>query len=175
MDPVDWDGRYLKMAKLVADWSKDPNARVGAVIVRNNRVVATGFNGFPSEVRDTVERLEDKEKKRNIIVHAEVNAQIVAGRDAEGSCIYVYGKPVCCRCAGSIIQAGIIRVVAMDPEKVDPDSDWYEPGLIARDMFDDANLTFRRMELETSEEVSDSDAPTNGAARTAPVEPAPSI
>ena len=52
-----WDQNYLEMAHLVAGWSKDPNAQVGAVIVRNNRVVATGFNGFPAEVEDLDERL----------------------------------------------------------------------------------------------------------------------
>ena len=112
-----WDERYLEMAALVARWSKDPNARVGAVIVRNNRVVATGFNGFPCEVLDKTERLNIKAVKLEMTVHAEENALIVAGRSAEGATIYVHGKPVCPRCAGSIIQAGVARVVAMDPKK----------------------------------------------------------
>ena len=116
MSRADWDTRYLQMAELVASWSKDPNAQVGAVIVRNNRVVATGFNGLPSDVLDTEERLEDQDLKLVMTVHAEENALIVAGRDAEGATIYVHGKPVCCRCAGSIIQAGITRVVAMPPD-----------------------------------------------------------
>ena len=100
MSRADWDTRYLRMAELVADWSKDPKAHVGAVIVRNNRVVATGFNGLPSEVLDTEERLQDQDLKLNMTVHAEENALIVAGRDAEGACIYVHGKPICCRRAG---------------------------------------------------------------------------
>jgi dCMP deaminase len=57
MNQDKWDQRYLEMAALVAGWSKDPRAGVGAVIVRNNRVVATGFNGFSSEVLDREERL----------------------------------------------------------------------------------------------------------------------
>ncbi len=57
-----WDKRYLEMARLVAGWSKDPNAQVGAVIVRDNRVVATGFNGFPTHVQDDG-RLQDKATK----------------------------------------------------------------------------------------------------------------
>ena len=52
MNQDKWDQQSLEMAALVAGWSKDPRAGVGAVIVRNNRVVATGFNGFPSEVPD---------------------------------------------------------------------------------------------------------------------------
>ncbi len=135
---------------------------MGAVIVRNNRVVATGFNGLPSEVLDTEERLEDQDLKLVMTVHAEENALIVAGRDAEGATIYVHGKPVCCRCAGSIIQAGIKRVVAMPPEKLDPDSKWYPPSIIAREMFGEADVTFHGKELETSKEVSDSDVPAKG-------------
>ena len=166
MSRADWDTRYLRMAKLVASWSKDPNAQVGAVIVKNNRVIATGFNGLPSEVLDTEKRLTDPDMKLEMTVHAEENALIVAGRDAEGACIYVHGKPVCCRCAGSIIQAGIKRVVAMPPEKLenlDPPSKWYQPSILAREMFGEAVVTFHGKELETSEEVSDySDVPAKG-------------
>ena len=50
MSHDNWAERCLEMAALVACWSKYPKARVGAVIVRNNRVVATDFNGFPCEV-----------------------------------------------------------------------------------------------------------------------------
>lgn len=57
-----WDKRYLKMAKMVAGWTKDPRAGVGAVVVKNNRVIAAGFNGFPSDVLDHEERLFDKDK-----------------------------------------------------------------------------------------------------------------
>jgi dCMP deaminase len=138
-----WDERYLRMAELVAGWSKDPNAGVGAVIVRNNRVVATGFNGFPSEVLDLETRLEDNEVKQQMIVHAEENALIVAGRNTEGATIFVHGKPVCARCAGSIIQAGIARVVGVHPDE-DKESKWYLLGLIALDMFREAGVKFHQ-------------------------------
>ncbi len=171
MSRADWDTRYLRMAELVASWSKDPNAQVGAVIVRNNRVVAAGFNGLPSEVLDTEERLKDPDKKLDMTVHAEENALIVAGRNAEGACIYVHGKPVCSRCAGSIIQVGITRVVAMPPDskKLDRNSKWYKPGLLAREMFGEANINFWGKELETSEEVSDSDVPAKDQDNTVPI------
>ena len=104
MSNIKWDQRYLEMAELVASWSKDPKAHVGAVIVRDNRVVATGFNGFPAEVEDLVERLDDQTKKLEMIVHAEQNALIVAGKSAEGATIYVHGKPVCATCAGAFVR-----------------------------------------------------------------------
>jgi len=138
-----WDSRYLQMAELVASWSKDPNAKVGAVIVRDNRVVATGFNGFPSEVLDNDDRLENKEQKLAMVVHAEENALIVAGRVAEGATIYVYGKPVCPRCAGSIIQARIKRVVAERPEKdAAKQGKWDKLGEISLEMFSETEIQF---------------------------------
>ncbi|MGI9503513.1 MAG: deoxycytidylate deaminase [Geminicoccaceae bacterium] len=161
MSRTDWDTRYLDMARLVSTWSKDLKAKVGAVIVRKNRVVATGFNGLPSDVLDSEMRLSDQEMKLNMTVHAEENALLVAGNDAEGACIYVYGKPVCCRCAGSIIQAGIRRVVAMPPDSknLDPKSKWYNLGIIARDMFGEAEVAFFGKEIAASERVSDLNVP----------------
>ena len=149
MNNDNWDLKYLEMAELVSEWSKD-NAKVGAVIVRNNRVIATGFNGFPTDVLDLEDRLKDRVKKLDMTVHAEVNALIVAGRSAEGATLYVHGKPVCCRCAASIIQAGIKRVVAMHPdEELDrqrakkgklkkEDRKWYDAGATALQMFQEA-------------------------------------
>ena len=145
-----WDERYLQMAALVASWSKDPRAKVGAVIVRNNRVVATGFNGLPSEVLDNQDRLIDKRIKLEMTVHAEENALIVAGINAEGATIYLHGKPVCARCAGSIIQAGIRRVVAMHPETSDDKrSAWREVGLIALAMLGEAGIKFHAKAIES--------------------------
>ena len=69
-----------------------------------------------------------------MVVHAEENALIVARGNTEGATIFVHGKPVCARCAGSIIQARIARVVAVHPDE-DKESKWYQLGLIALEMF----------------------------------------
>jgi dCMP deaminase len=161
MNNDNWDLKYLEMAELVSEWSKD-NAKVGAVIVRNNRVIATGFNGFPTDVLDLEDRLKDRVKKLDMTVHAEVNALIVAGRSAEGATLYVHGKPVCCRCAASIIQVGIKRVVAMHPdeelarqheknkgEPTEDDLKWFEAGNTALEMFLEAReMQFHQKTVE---------------------------
>jgi dCMP deaminase len=157
MATVDWDTRYLELAKLVATWSKD-KAQVGAVVVRNNRVVATGFNGFPTDVLDD-ERLTDKATKQAMVVHAEENALLVAGDRAVGATLYVHGKPICARCAASLIQAGIKRVVAQRPQRGEntnkPKSnrtnqpgevDWNEMGLLANEMFAEAGIQVHHKE-----------------------------
>lgn len=118
-----WDSRFCELARYISQWSKDPNAKVGAVLFsKRGGNVSIGYNGFPMGVEDSAERLTDKNMKLELVVHAEVNAIIAAGSRAEGATIYVYGKPICARCAGPIIQAGIKRVVAEAPG--DTDSHW---------------------------------------------------
>ena len=69
-----WDLRFLEMARNAASWSKDPSTKVGAIIVDDDkRVISVGYNGFPKGVRDD-ERLDDRQEKYKIIVHAERNA-----------------------------------------------------------------------------------------------------
>jgi dCMP deaminase len=146
MDEDKWDKRYLEMAELVAGWSKD-RAKVGAVIVRNNRVIATGFNGFPTNVLDKNTRLKNTTEKLDMVVHAEINALIVAGINAEGATLYVHGKPVCSRCAASVIQSGIRRVVAMHPDGVSKKSKWHKTGARAAIMFLETQIQFHAKTL----------------------------
>jgi dCMP deaminase len=138
-----WDWRYLDLASVVSRWSKDPRAQVGAIIVNGNlgRIIAIGFNGFPTNITDCATVLADKDKKLRKIIHAEQNALLFAGRDARGCDLYVVGKPICNRCAVLAIQAGIGRVIALTP---DPDSDreGEKAGRLACNLLDEAVLPF---------------------------------
>lgn len=137
-----WDVRFCKLAKYISKWSKDPNAQVGAVLVSNKGGrISVGYNGFPMGVEDSIERLTNNEKKLEIVVHAELNALISAGSSTDGSTIYVWGKPICAKCAGSIIQAGVKRVVSLKPKNPDEsDSKWDKSGAIAKEMFEEAGV-----------------------------------
>jgi len=109
-----WHERFLEMAKLVGTWSKDPSTQVGAVAVDRNtrRVLSMGYNGFPKGIEDDG-RLNDREKKYEMIIHAEVNCILNAARlgiSLEGSALYISGLPPCATCALPIIQAGIKEV-----------------------------------------------------------------
>ena len=91
---VEWDLRFLELAKLVSTWSKDPSTKVGAVIIDDNRrVVSVGYNGFPKGVRDSEHRLGNREVKYNYMVHAERNAMLFANSIPKNSTIYTY--PFC--------------------------------------------------------------------------------
>ncbi len=107
-----WDSRFLALAEQVALWSKDPSTKCGAVITRpGNFVVSVGYNGFPSGCDDADELYTAKETKYSRVVHAETNAVLSARQSVEGCTIYVTPIPPCDRCASTLIQAGIIRVV----------------------------------------------------------------
>lgn len=108
-----WDFRFLQLAQHVATWSKDPSTQVGAVIVRPDRTIASlGFNGFARGVDDTAERLENRDVKLVLTVHAEENAILSAHERLAGYWLYTSHHP-CDRCASRIVQAGIERVVCM--------------------------------------------------------------
>ena len=136
-----WDRRFCELAKFVSEWSKDPNAKVGAVVFsKRGGDVSIGYNGFPMGVEDSIKRLEDTELKLQLVVLAEQNAIIAAGARSDGATLFVWGKPICARCAGTIIQAGISRVVALSPESVKPESKWRATGEYAHQMFIEAGV-----------------------------------
>jgi dCMP deaminase len=137
-----WDRRYLAVAREISEWSKDPSTKVGAVIAdKRGRIVALGYNGFPENVLDAQPKLDDRPTKYEMTVHAEVNAILIAGRSAIEGTVYVYGLPVCPRCAGVLIQAGIARVVAKAPG-CNTGQKWDEDGTIARSMLAEAKIDF---------------------------------
>lgn len=129
----------MDLARLVASWSKDPSTKVGAVIVdQDNRIVSTGFNGFPRGVNDSpVER--DIKLLRTI--HAEENALLFARRDVTGMSIYVT-RPPCARCAAKLVQSGIARVVYELPP-VDFVERWSMEMREAQTMFVEAGMTIK--------------------------------
>lgn len=120
-----WDCRFMELTETVAKWSScyQQNRHVGAVIVKENRVMATGYNGAPAGIKSCEEKGECLRRKRNIpsgtqhelcfAVHAEQNAIIQAakfGININGATLYCTHQP-CVICAKIIINAGIKRVV----------------------------------------------------------------
>jgi dCMP deaminase len=143
-----WDNRFLELAKHVAQWSKDPSTQVGAVLVQYpNIVVGLGYNGFPRGVFDTEERLNDRPVKYKFVVHAEVNAILMAGEKARGSTLYVWPSfnlpPICNECCKVAIQAGVDHIVGYtDENEKDRDARWSESILISKAMCDEAGVRY---------------------------------
>ena len=110
-----WDLSFLVDAKVAARRSKDPSTKVGAVVVRPDLTTASqGYNGFPRGIADTAERLNTREIKYDLVVHAETNALLAAKEPLSGCTMYTTFPP-CIRCATSVIQAGIARIVSIKP------------------------------------------------------------
>lgn len=137
--------RFLEIAGHIAQWSKDPRTRVGAVLVGNkDQIISQGFNGFPRKVEDTSERLNDRTLKNKLVIHAEANAvynAIFNGASTEGATIYVSGLPCCHECAKVIIQTGISRVV-MDSNPEDSPEPWDSSGKLALELFKEAGVEY---------------------------------
>ena len=136
----EWDRRFLTLAEHIANWSKDPSTKTGAVIVDDKRrIVSVGYNGFPRGVIDTPERYADRDLKYKMTVHCERNALLFAGRSCEGCTLYTWPFMSCAPCAAMVIQAGIARCVA----PVLPDylrERWAEDLKVARWMFCEAGV-----------------------------------
>ena len=138
-----WDHRYLKLAYEVAQWSKDPSSKIGAVTVgAKGQVLSQGFNGLPRGLKDDFTRLHDRETKYKFVVHAEMNAIYNAtynGTSLDGATLYVYGLPICSECAKGVIQVGIKRVVM---PKQDMPEKWRDSWLTSMNFFDEAGVDF---------------------------------
>jgi dCMP deaminase len=124
----------MKMCDCVAQKSKDPSTKVGAVIVGpDHEIRSTGYNGFPRGAADDLSNSElvwralTPTEKQNVVkarlerplkyawvVHAEQNAIVNAARigtSTKGCCLYVNAMPPCQDCSKLIVQAGISMVV----------------------------------------------------------------
>ncbi|ARQ95299.1 deoxycytidylate deaminase [Bradyrhizobium phage BDU-MI-1] len=112
-DQAWWDRHFLGVAKAVANASKDPSTKIGAIIVRPDRSeVSQGYNGFPKGIADTAERLNDRDQKLELVIHGEENALLKAHENVSGCTMYVWPLFSCAKCALKIIQSGITRVVS---------------------------------------------------------------
>lgn len=137
MERLDWESYFLAIAKLVASRSTCPRASVGAVIVKDHRILATGYNGAPPEEAHCTEigcLIINNHCERTI--HAETNAIAQAakyGINVNGAMMYCWserhessepfegevGKPVanCPKCSQLIKSVGIVKVINNRPEK----------------------------------------------------------
>ena len=127
-----WDEYFMEMSQLTAKRSTCMRRNVGAVIVKDKHIVATGYNGAPRGIRHCNERGGCVRQQLGIpsgerhelcmALHAEQNAIIQAatlGVSIEGASIYVTHQP-CVICAKMIINAGIKRIVVKEgyPDKL---------------------------------------------------------
>lgn len=143
-----WDGRFMEMAAVAAGWSSCLRRKVGAVIVRDKRILTTGYNGAPAGLPSCVERGVCLRETMGVpsgtrqelcyAIHAEQNAVIQAARMGvciAGATLYCTHQP-CVICTKIIINAGIARIVYELPY----------PDEFSRRILDESGISLERYE-----------------------------
>lgn len=126
-----WDQYFMRIALLVADRATCSRAKIGAVIVKDKNIIATGYNGSPAghpHCTDVgclvyVSRNPDGEEEENCFrtIHAEINAIAQAakhGVEINGADIYINASP-CYHCLKTLMNTGIRRIFYLKPYKID--------------------------------------------------------
>lgn len=147
---ISWDEYFMEMAELTARRSTCLRRHVGAVIVKDRHIIATGYNGAPRGLRHCDECGGCLREKMNIpsgqrqelcrALHAEQNAIIQAatlGQSIEEGTIYVTHQP-CVVCAKMIINAGLKRIVVREGY----------PDELAVEILDEAGLKVVRLDRQ---------------------------
>ncbi len=139
-----WDMYFIQIAEVVATRSKDPSTQVGAVLVRNRNIIATGYNGFPRGVNDNIPERYERPLKYTWTIHAEENCVLsgaLHGVPTAGATLYVTPLAPCTRCASAIIQCGVLEVVV--PSQSSENPRWAEDLAEAARMFQAAKVLVR--------------------------------
>ncbi|RKX68080.1 cytidine deaminase [candidate division TA06 bacterium] len=123
MERPSWDEYFMQITELVKERSTCLRRKVGAVIVKNKRILTTGYNGPPEGfkhcddlggcIRDRLHIPSGQRQELSRAVHAEQNAIVQAakmGISIDGGTIYVTNHP-CVICTKMLINAGIKRII----------------------------------------------------------------
>ncbi len=133
-----WDEYFMKIAQDTKARSNCLDRQIGSVIVKEKRIVATGYNGTPMGITNCIDGGCERCKRREegslasgekkdlcICVHAEQNAMLQSayhGISTKDSILYTTASP-CSQCAKMIINAGIRKVIAHEtfPDTLGPE------------------------------------------------------
>ena len=108
---TDIDDYFMKICKIVSERATCPRKSVGCVVVKGNRIIATGYNGAPKGFNHCSQvgcMVKDNHCIR--VMHAEMNALLFAGKEASDSTLYCTVLP-CDLCMKMAVQAGVSRIV----------------------------------------------------------------
>lgn len=100
---------YMNIAYEVAQLSRCNRKKVGAIIVKDGNILSFGYNGTP---RGFCNECEENDVTKDEVIHAEMNAILKAGKDAQGATMYVTMSP-CIQCA-KIIKQSALKCVVFD-------------------------------------------------------------
>ncbi len=135
-----WDNYFLKLAMLVSERATCPRMHCGCVLVREKRILSTGYNGsVPGDVHCEDEGCLVIDNHCQRTIHAEMNAVLqcsIHGVSTEGATAYVTNMP-CTNCSKALIGAGIKEVVVF--------SEYHDT--LAETFFSIAGVELRRIKM----------------------------
>lgn len=133
--------KFIPTANMIAELSKDPSTKVGAIAMDSDyNVRSVGYNGFPRGVLDDEDLYADRPTKYQRIAHAEMNVVAQAARTGatlNGCTLLLTALFPCSTCAKLLIQSGIKRVIA---PKVDMQENWEAEWAISRRLFEECGV-----------------------------------
>lgn len=113
-----FDEWAMGLAIAVSKRSRDPSTKVGAVIIRSDKTIASmGYNGFPRTMEDKEEWWNDREEKYPRVIHAEMNALLNSKESVAKMSLYITHPP-CPDCAKHVAAAGITRIICGTSEDI---------------------------------------------------------
>lgn len=146
-----WEERFVQEAEAKAEWSKDPNTKIGCVLVIEERkqIISSGYNGIPEGVDDDIPLRHSRMNGEKYFwyEHAERNAIYKAasyGIRTRGATAFLsFGMP-CTDCARALIQAGIVKVVYRGGHPTgEPNEKWDEAAKRSETMFVEAGVELK--------------------------------
>ena len=138
LERLNWDEYFMSIAILASQRSPCQRLNVGSVIVKNNRLISMGYNGFIPGAPH-ISRIKDDHEQS--IIHSEINALADCakrGASLSGAKIYITHYP-CINCFRSIAACEIKEVVYLDDYKNEP---------IVQQLASDSEITIRKMVCE---------------------------
>ena len=132
---LNWDEYFMSIALLASKRSPCSRLNVGSVIVKNNRIISMGYNGYIPGAPH-ISRVQDNHEQS--IIHSEINAIsdcAKRGTSIDNSKIYVTYYP-CINCFRSIAACGIIEIIYLNN---------YNNNPIVEELANDSNIKIRQL------------------------------
>lgn len=132
---IDWDEYFMSTAVLASCRSPCIRLKVGSVIVKNNRLISMGYNGYIPGAPH-ISRIQDNHEQS--IIHSEVNALsdcAKRGVSLEGSKIYITHYP-CVNCFRSVAACGIKEIIYLDN---------YNNNIVVQELANDSGITIKQL------------------------------
>ena len=125
---ISWDEYFISIVKLIAQRATCPRKHVGALIVKKNKIISSGYNGAPKGMEHCTDvgcLMKDGHCIR--VLHAEQNAILQAGEKSEGATLYCTCLP-CEVCFKMCIQVGIKKIIYLEDYNQEDLKYWIKNG-----------------------------------------------